>query len=750
MLNAMNTIAPAAKQSARFAFKPRLDMLAIARAVRRQWPAICASVLFMLALSVVYIYTTAPRYTSDFLLLIDPEKSQVLSKRDRTADHPIMDPGFIDSQAEVLKSDSVILSVVRSLKLAHDPEIFPPYSLMSQLTSWFASLGAKPASDWTETRLEEAAVQQIVSNLKIKRVRATNVIQVELTLYNAEKAALIANALAEGYMNAELDANFQTTRRATKWLQDRLKELRAEAAASDKAVQIFKSDNNIVDTSRGLMSEQQLSDVNGQLVAAKATTAEAQARLDRITEVSQGDVVNGSVADALQSPIITRLRAQYLDLSSRAADLSSKYGTKHGVVVNIYHQMNELRKSMLDEIRRIGEGTKSDYEIASARQKSVQDSLDSLVMLSHVSNQAQVELRDLESSAQTSRSVYDNFLSKLQEANQQQTFPVSDARVITPASVPDRPSWPRKLVLIPGAIFFGLMLGGSIAAAREFLGSNFRTADDVVNYTGLTCLGILPDISLKASPRQRLRQLLGSGGGGLDAGQIVRHSVSAPFSRFTETLRNVKVSVDTALPQTQSRVIGIVSSLPREGKTTFVANIAFMTAQMGHKTLLIDADLHNPSLTATVFPKSKSGLLELLTESKVLADVIITDPATGLDFIPAVIKERHTNVTTLLTSSAMINLLADVREKYEYVFVDFPPVVPIVDVKAVAHLIDAFVFLIQWSETSQKVVLDALSHDEQLVDRIVGAVLTRADPTALKRIEAYKGPLYGSYYVNPD
>ncbi|QGM99221.1 polysaccharide biosynthesis tyrosine autokinase [Methylocystis parvus] len=721
---------------------PQLDALGLLRIFYRQWPIIGFLMGAGFVLGAVYTLLATPRYTATVLLFVDPHKPQFNAKQEVSVNGP-SDPGLIESQVEILKSDSVLKAAAHALDLAHDPAFHPPPGLMSSLisvvTNWL-----RQAPPLSLDEIESEIAQQIGSGLKVKRVGLTYVIQIDYTSTGRELSARIANGVADAYSLAELDAQYRSNRQASKWLQDRIKELRAQAADADRAVQKFKAENDLVDTARGSLNEQQLADVNAQLVAAKAATAEARARFDRVMEISRDGLADGSVADALRSEVITRLRAQYLDLSAKRGELSRRYGRSHGAVANIDYQMEEIKRSIGLELRRIAESNKSDYEVAREREESIRKSLKELVTQAEANNQALVRLRDLESSAQTYRSLYDSFFQKFEEATQQQSFPVSSARVITPAAEPDRPSWPRGIIVMPGALALGLALGIVASLLKEFLGNNFRGVDDVVHYAGVECLGILPDLSYERAKKKAALSRPGLLGG---ASAYVRHSVDAPFSRFTETIRNVKVSIDIARSQRKSGVVGVVSSVPGEGKTTFAANLALLMAQMGHRTLLIDGDLHNPSLTRTLAGGVNAGLVEVLMGSARLEDVVVADGATGLIFLPSVLRAHESNVVALMTSQAMSDLLEASRRDYEYIIVDLPPAVPVVDVKASAHLIDNFVFIIQWGATSRDVVREALESADTLRQRVLGAVLNKADPAELKRFEAYKGRYYHDYYV---
>ena len=521
-----------------------------------------------------------------------------------------------------------------------------------------------------------------------------------------------------------------------------------EATAADEAVQKYKTENNIIDTSRGLITEQRLADVNSQLVTASAATAEAKARLDRIVEVAKGDIANAAVAETLHSDVISRVRAQYLDLSAKETDYSSRFGKDHGSVQEIRSQMAALQRTAHDELRRIVEATKSDYSIAQAREASLKDNLAALITQAARSNEAQGKLRNLESTAQTYRNLYDTMLQKAEEASRQQNFPVAADRLISPATEPSAPSWPKMVLVLPASILLGLVVGYLLAFMIELLANTFRTNSDVFDYIGLECLGIIPKLPRmsrsRALPGALRPDRLVLGG----ESPVARYAVAAPFSRFSEIFRNVKVSIDLCRAKGEGAVTGIISAVPHEGKTTFCSNFALLAAQMGDKTIVIDGDLHRQSLTKVLAPSAGAGILEVLDGSANLESVILKDEITGLHFLPNPADTKHANAVTLLTSNAMAELIADLRSRYDYVIFDLPPVIPVVDVKASASMFDHFVFVVHWGHTSRDVVRDAMVSAEEVRQRTIGVVLNMAEPNALKRIESYKGYSYGAYYTS--
>lgn len=712
--------------------------------IKQEWPLIAGTAACVVLLGLIYAFTAQPNFTASASIMIDTRKNQLMQSQQVIGDQQL-DASGIESQVEILKSESVALSVIRDLKLVDDPELKSRGSLVGALLSVFRDDDA--TSDFQK---ERAAVEGFKRALQAKRVGLSYVIQIDFTSPSPTKSAEIANAVADAYMVNELDARYQATKRASRWLQDRIKELREQASTADQQVQEFRAQNNIIDTGRGLLSDQQLSDVNGQLIISRAATAEAKAKLDRILEVARSEVPDASVTDALKNDVITRLRAQYLDLSARQADWSARYGVNHTAAINLRNQMLEIRRSIQDEVRRIAETYKSDYEIARAREQSLQESLANLVNDAGRSGQAQVRLRDLESSAQSARNIYDNFLQRFMEATQQQTFPVSDARLITAATPPSGKSSPKTTLILGGASVLGLFFGVGLALARDRMDNVFRTVSQVEALTGAECLGILPKVDATEGQEPPTAR-----DGELDprtvsrSSTVSRHVVEAPFSRFTETLRSVKVAADINGLSREIRVIGVVSAVPNEGKTTVATNLALLMAQTGNNVLLIDGDLRNPSLTAALVPHAQAGLVEVLSRTKTLDDVVCTDPATGLHVLPAILKGRISHTAELVSSRAMASLLDSAREKYHYIVVDLPPAVPVVDVRAASHLIDGFVCVVEWGKTSRDVVVEALTSADVMRERLIGIVLNKASPGALKRLEAYKGQYYRSYYREP-
>ena len=720
--------------------------------LRRQFAVVLWVVLLTIGLAAAYLFTTPPLYSAQAKLMIDTGRVQVL-KQSILSEDPF-NMGMIDSQIEILKSENFALKIIKNLHLAQDPEFIGPARgpigiARNVISNLFIANKNEPKSG---SDLTLQAVRVFEDRLSVSRVGVTYVIDISFKSFDPDRAAQIANAAADGFIVDQLEAKYQTIRGATAWLQDRLNELQGQAATAERAVIDYKTKNNIVDTGGHLINEQELAQTQGALVQARAATAEAQARFDRVTQVLRDDNLDpkaataATVTEALQNPIITQLRQQYLDLAQREAIFSSRYGDSHLAVVNLRNRMQEIRHSIIDEVRRIAAAYQSDYDIAKARENSLEQTLATTVAGSQTANKAQIELRQLESAAQTYRALYDNFQQRYMDFVQQQSLPVTEARVITRASQSVKSS-PKSLLILAGATMGGLVLGLGLAMLREISDQVFRTGKQVEAQLRTECLAIVPLIKqAKAAPvsdkAAAASRIIASNAG------LLRNVIDAPLSPFAELIRAVKVSVDVNGAGKPNKVIGITSSHPNEGKSTIAASLAQLTADGGARVILVDCDLRKPSLSRQLVPDATRGLIDVITNKASLDKVIWYDRSTRLSFLPAGVKSHLIHTSEILASDAMKGLFARLRESYEYVIVDLSPITPVVDVRSTTHLVDTFLFVIQWGKTKIDVAEHALNTAHGVYDNLLGVVLNKVDLKALNRYEGHGNYYYSSHYAH--
>ena len=488
-------------------------------------------------------------------------------------------------------------------------------------------------------------------------------------------------------------------------------------------------------------------------------TAEAKARLDRVQQIIQaGDVdpaaaSTGTVTDALKSAVLNKLRTQYLDYDAKESLWTAKYGANHLAVVNLRNQMRELRRTMFAELERTAETFKSDYEIAKAREELTEKSLNQLVAELQMTNDAQVTLHNLQSSAETYRALYDSFLQRYMESVQQQSFPVSDARLITKATRPLAKSSPKTMLILALAGFGGLVLGGGLGVLRDISDRVFRTTAQIEDGLKADWISVVPLVRSGAAKSKeqepaldaRMRQ----------SARIIAtdHSMlwtvaDSPLSRFAELIRAIKVAIDFNKVVKTNKVIGITSSLPNEGKSTIAVALAELIAHGGGRVLLVDCDLRNPSLSRKFAREAEIGLLDVIASRASVEDVLWIDTTTGFDFLPAVLPARLAHSSEILGSEATRKVFESLREIYDYVIVDLSPLAPVVDVRVVTHFIDLFVFVAEWGRTKVDVAEHALASARGVYENLLGVVLNKADMHSFGRYQSHRvNYYYNRYYA---
>jgi polysaccharide biosynthesis transport protein len=721
-----------------------LSLLQVRDFLTRQWRLIALVTALAVLVGVAYIAVSPKRYTAQADMIIDT-KRVTWTQSEMASENRTVEDASVESEIETTKSEKVATSVAGQLKLTEDPEfIGPGTGLKSRLLS-LVKFGGRPETEPSKDELMRRVLATLKENLRVTRLGRSYIEQIAYTSLDRDKAARIANAFADAYIEDQIQAKFEATHRASIWLEQRIGELRKQASDAYKEVQDFKSKNSIIIGVDGkLASEVELDQLGVALAKARADTSQARAKLDRIervleqrTEKETFNIPDPIVTDALSNPVITKLRQQFLDDQNKESEWSARYGADHQAARNLRAEMAALQRAIWDEISRIAESYKSELQIAKSQEEAIDKRMMEVFQQSGSTRQSQVRLRELETAANTYRGIYETFLSRFTQSVQQQSFPSTEARVVTVASPPGGPSSPKIGLTLALAAICGLGLGLLSAFGREQMNRQIHTRAELESLLGTSCLAVLPAFAQK-------RPALRTKGATKDSGGVFRQiSEAAPFSAVAEALRYIKVAID--LHPAGGKVIGFVSALPGEGKTTVAAGFGAFVARNGGRTLLVDADLRNPSLTRTLGYNDAPGLLDMVADKSPFDDLVISDSKHKFDFLSSSTRIKASNSSDILNSPSMKQMLKAAKNDYDYVLVDLPPILPVVDVKAVAHLFDAFVLVVEWGSTSTDEILKAVAASPTLSERLLGAVLNKADEDVMRRFEGYSDRRYNYY-----
>jgi exopolysaccharide transport family protein len=722
--------------------------------LRRQYLIILLFTLIAAGAGEVYLAITPPTFTAKAQVIMGEHKAPFIQQQSMFTDAP-MDTAELENQLQILQSKSIASSVLEALHLEQDPEFAGSSggSILGAIRSRFLS-NPEPKVD-----AKEAALAAFADRLTANRVGASRVIEIGFSSRSPERAAQTANAVADAYILDQLEAKNQVNRGAAKWLLERLHQLSAQSAKAERAVLDFKQQNNIVAPQGQLVDEQQVTDLNNRLVAARSHTSDVFARLNRIETIlgkgTSQEPIDAAFSDALTSTILTSLRQQYLELTRREADWSKQYGKNHSAVVTLRNKIRDIRTSTFEEMKRLSESYKNDYEIAKTRQEEIGKQLAEAVSRSQTADETQVTLHALEGSAKSYRDLYATFLQRHTASVQQESFPIAGARLISSASTPTGKSKPKTLLVVGLALMGGIGLGCGVGLFRELRDRVFRSAAQLHAALQIPCLSLVPFVKADGSHPLRRKQVpsdIALGPRTITHDSSVSWKVvDSPLSSFAESIRSIKLAIDLNVTSRPNKIIGLTSSFPNEGKSTITAAVAQLMAQVGARVILVDCDFRNPSLSRSMAPNAAVGLIDVISGLRSLEEAVWRDPTTNLVLLPSVQETPLFHVSEVLAGESTKKLFDKLRANFDYVIVDLPPLAPVVDVRAINHVVDCMILVVEWGHTKIDLVQHALSTAPNVYESLIGAVLNKTDMNSIRRYDASGGALYNhKYYTQYD
>lgn len=711
----------------------------------RRWKLILATAAGVLALTMIVLLTVAPRYTSTAQVLLDPRKEKVFGAESILPELNL-DTGNVDSQISVIQSINLLRNVVQREKLTQDKEfgLADKPGLLRVVLNLFSTPDEEPAAAPANLANKAdipvdvlRAIGRLRSALEVQRVNRTYVLSISVTSEDAVKAARLANAVADAYVVEQLEARYDTAKRASAWLAERMDTLRDQVRQSEEAVTKFRRDNNLVAMSsegKVTISEQQLSELNGKLVAARAETAERRAKFEQAQQVQARGGNLQAIPDVVRSTVVSQLRTQQAEVARKEADLVARYSEGYPLVVNARAERRNIESSISNEVGRIISNLKNDYDVARARENSLQASLIQLTGATGMDNDVGIKLRELERANVANKTLFENFLSRSKITQEQSTLEERESRVISPATKPGFASFPKKPLVGSLAMIVGLMLGVGAAVALEMLNAGFTTPRQVEEKLGRAVLAAVP--LLRDNDRKVDGQVL----------DPPRYLAAKPLSRYAEAVRAIRMGVQMADVDQPPKVLLMTSSIPQEGKSTLSISLAFSAAKAGQKVLIIDGDLRHPTVTKFFGLESRPGLVDLLAATATADESFVV--IDGISVLAAGSKSQ--NPPDLLGSERMRGLVEHLRAAFDYIIIDSPPVGPVIDAKVLAALADKILFVVRWQSTTREVVGQNI---ESFIDnrKVAGVVLNLVDESKTPKYgpySHYSGYYYQKYYQN--
>jgi uncharacterized protein involved in exopolysaccharide biosynthesis/Mrp family chromosome partitioning ATPase len=438
------------------------NVMDLIRVLWRRKVAIAMAALICACAAVMIGKSLSPRYAATAQLYVDPRELQLVDRELTPRSQDISGLSMVvESQARLITSNNVLLRVIEDTRLDKDPEFGGEANSLMRSLLGLLGLGGGPTADANSGKMS-ALLDALNRHINVRRTDRTYVVDIEVWSHEPAKAAMLANAVSAAYLAESKQSQADAARRATNDLSSRLKELQDRLRTSENALAVYKAQNNFVGTQDTLVSDQQLSAMTQRLAAAHALTLDAQAKYDQIETSRRGATDAGAIPEALQSPTIANLRAQYAEARRKYAELSSELGPLHPSLRNMEKQVEDLRKNITEELNRFSQSAKNDLTRARDYEASLNKALDSQKHQSVDLSQASVRLRELERDVDANRNVYQSFLKRSRETEEQETLNTSAARIIGEATAPQRRVFPPAMSLIA---MIGFAIGALAAAA---------------------------------------------------------------------------------------------------------------------------------------------------------------------------------------------------------------------------------------------------------------------------------------------
>jgi capsular exopolysaccharide synthesis family protein len=571
------------------------------------------------------------------------------------------------------------------------------------------SPAAAPGGQLSHDEIMAAAAAILLNGLEVRQHEDTRIILISYTSRDARTAARIANELAEIYVRDDLAAKQEANTGASQWLSVRISELRDELLQSEAAVETYKTEHGLHDAQGVRISEQQVTTANQALVAARAERVERETKVLLVREMRARGEGLESVPEVMSSPIITNLRQQQATILRDEAQLSQDYGPRHPRILQVKADAQELAAKIQAEVANIVRGLESEVKAARAREEMLGAELGSARTEAAAQNQADVQLRMLQRELDANRGLYTTFLNRFKELNEQQSLLEAGARIVSRATVPDEPSFPRPKLMIAAGFAGSLMLGVAFAFIRDRLDTGLRSTRQVEQVLGLAPLGFVPRVN-----------------GEKRRDGLATYLLKRPQSAYAEAVRSVQIALYLSNVKDPPKAVLITSSMPGEGKTTLAISLAVSAASSGRKTIIVDLDLRRPRIAEAFGCRVGVGLVEHMAGEASLDEAIHAGPyQLSLDFLP--VMRLVANPTDLLASQEMENLIDELRHRYDLVVLDSAPILGISDTKVAVRFADAVLLAVQWGKTKDEVALNGLGALFESHADVAGAVLTQVN-----------------------
>lgn len=706
-----------------------LDLVEYWRSLtKRKW-AILSFGLVVALLAGVIVFALMPIYKSTTTVLIESSKNKVTSIEDVYSGIS-SNREYFQTQVEIIKSREVALKTITALKLWDNPEFDPRRKEKNWLRELLDDAGlteAVVAKEWNETTLAEGVYPKFKNNLTIEPVRLSQLAKISFESSSPNMAALVANKVADTYIENDLDARYKMTKQASGWLQDRLASLKNNLTESERSLQNFRDRAGIVDIKSATQSGagKQIEEVTQRLVETRLRRAEAENAYNQIKATTNPDDL-ASIPAVVRSSNVSAALTVKAEADRNLSEVSQRYGYEHPKYIAAAAQVKTAQDNLRRQVATVVDSVTREYEVARGTEKSLEATLNNARGSVQNLNRKEFELGVLEREVDSNRQIYNMFMTRAKETNVAGDLQSAVARIVDLAVPVPKPVKPLKAQIIGIALVLGLFIAALVSLLLDRLDNTLKTTEEVESKLKAPLLTSLPLLLKEEADRNTSAHLM----------------LDKPQSLYAESIRTARTGVLLSSIDLPNRVLLVTSSLPGEGKTTFSINLALAHAET-KRTLLIDADMRRPAIAKGLdLAMGNAGLSELVAGTAELSACLQTIKNSKLHVMAS--GAIPPNPLELLLSNKFKSTLHQLAQEFDVIIIDSPPVELVSDALVISPNATGVIYVTKAASTPFTLARKGLQRIKRAEGEVLGVVLNAFDFVKAERYYGeYSG--YGTY-----
>lgn len=714
------------------------DVRSYGRILRKRLATIL--IVFFILFTTVLIATLRQRpvYRAQALLEIQRENPDIPTLKELYELEEASD-AYLRTQYSILGSESLARRVIDQLQLERFPEfnsrkwwqLWPRTKKLST-TKTFA-VGPMPES--RDREISQRVLERFQDRLTIDPISRSRLVAVRFDSRDPELAARIANTLAQDYIDQNLEGRWQATEKAGEWLSQQLVGVKARLEKSEDELQAYARSKGLVflETDKGASENvvnQRMHELQEQFTKAQAERYEKEA-LYRLIQTSDA----GALPGVFDNKLIQDLSERLAELKRELAQLSTTFNPDYPRAKEIQSQIDEIKASLQEERQRAADRIVNDYTAAVRRESLVKQALEEQQKEVSLVAEKSVQYNILKREVDTNKQMYEGLLQQVKSAGISAGLRASNIRIVDSAEPPAEPAKPRTLLNLATAVFLGLGLGVFAALFQERLDDTIKGDDDIERLFGLPPLALIPVVPVSNGDRRGIQKILPpgedlafKGNGTVKYSRPFWHRIDrdAPqYAALVEAFRSLRTSVLLSTPDKPPSSLLVTSAQPAEGKTTVASNVAISLAQLGHRVLLIDADLRFPSQHRLFSTSRGPGLVGYLTGQQDWRTVVTPSSSRGLDVM--ICGPVPPNPCELLSSQRMGALIRSAGAEYDFIILDSSPMLALADSRILAPLVCGVLLVVKSGTTPREQFMHAQSGIRSVGGNLIGVVLNSVD-----------------------